>query len=566
MFCIRKMNNVTNCGLFKNIQKKLLIFFPVTLFLILTIYNLHYPGISIDEAGDGIVSNYILKDASIAKQGLMITNYYIVLFNRIFPVMSGDYVGSVFSYLVFPFLHIFGLNAISLRITPIFFSAWTILFIYLFCRGLFDRRVAFLSALLTAVNLVFVQYSRVGLYREEIFIIFFFWAGLFLLGKYSETKKSLFLYLCLFFWGLGFSTKIIFLWYALSITVAYMILGRKFNLLTAFDFRQSIISVLSFCLGSIFIILYNIKKPAITIKIILHSLFVGPFKWTSSDVLASVHINNLAYFANLKTRIPHLIMLLKEDIADKADWGIIHICPIEGLSPVIAGLTLISFVSVLIFTLFSRTNPIKYRVLFLYTIYVTLIALTPFTPSGFDPGHLIILLPFPQIVMALFLNYIWQWARHKKIILISVYSIFLIPVFLFNIWMNIYFGSEMKASGGYRRWSTASYELKDYLDKQKIRPIMFGVGLKETIAFLTNERVVPLILYSKLSLSDLAKEYKLLSFKKEPIFYLTMHSEEYLPNVSLFMKLAQDDGKKIVQERIFLNRAGDPIYWLYKIY
>lgn len=547
----------------KVIHERMILLFIIAIFLVLTMPNLNCPGISIDEAGDGIVSNYILKDCSIYKQKLMITNYYIVLFDRIFPIMSGGYVSSVFSYLMFPFSIIFGLNVISLRATPIFFSVLTILFIYLFCKIWFGKRVAFLTALLTATNLVFVQYSRVGLYREEIFIIFFLWAGLFLFGKYYETKRNLFLYLSLFFWGLGFSAKIIFLWYAIGIIVAYVILRRRANLLASLNIRQTIIALSSFCLGAIFIILYNVKEPGISMKILVHSLFVSPFKGRPSS-----HMDNLAYLTNLKARISHLIMLLKGNIADKIDWGIIKMCSIERISFVVISLIIVSFICVLILTLFSRSKPIKYRILFFYILYITVMALTPFSVSGLEPGHLVMLLPFPQIVMALFLDYIWQWIRRKKMPSIAIYSIFLIPVFLFNIWMNIYFNIEMEKNGGYRRWSTAIYELADYLDKEKIQPITFGWGLKENIAFITHEEIVPII-FEEFN-SDLSgaiiDEYKLLSLKKKPIFYLSMKSEENILYRDLFMKFATEDGKKLTLVKVFFNHAGDPVYWLYKVY
>jgi sulfur carrier protein ThiS len=529
----------------------------------LTIPNLNYPGINVDEASDGIVTSYILKDVSNnPKSKLMITNCYIILFNKIFPIMSGEYLGSVSSYLIFPFSLIFGLNVISLRVTSIFISALTILFIYFSCKIWFGRRVAFLASLLTATNLLFVQYSRVGLHREEIFIIFFFWAGLFFLAKYSEAKKNLFLYLSLYSWGLGLSAKIIFLWYAIGLIVAYLILRKRVNLLLSLKIRQKIIVVLSFGLGAIFIILYNIKSPGIIVRVLTHSLFLSPFKEGSSP-----QINNLDYLTNLGTRIPHLIVLLKGNIVDAIDWGVIKMYSLESLSLFIITLTFISFMSVLILTLFSRNKPIKYRILFFYILYFTVMALTPFTVSGFHPGHLLVLLPFPQIVMALFLDYIWQWSRQKKILLTTIYSIFLVPVLLFNIWMNIYFNIEMKKNGGYRRWSTAIYELADYLDRKNIQPLTFGCGLKENIAFLTNERIVPAI-YDELKITreGLIKEYKRLYQKKEPIFYLTKMSEESQLFLNLFMKLAAENGKEKILEKIFFNRAGHPVYWLYKIY
>ena len=43
------------------------------------------------------------------------------------------------------------------------------------------------------------------------------------------------------------------------------------------------------------------------------------------------------------------------------------------------------------------------KVLFLYIVYGTVFFLSPFTVSNLDPGHLVVLLPFPQIATALFL-------------------------------------------------------------------------------------------------------------------------------------------------------------------
>jgi hypothetical protein len=542
-------------------------FFIIGLFLILTLPNLYYPGLNMDEANDGIVSSYIFKDVSNNhKPKLMVTSYCILLFNRIFPIMSFSYLGSVLAYLIFPFSHIFGVNVFSLRITPIFFSSLSLLFIYLTCKIWFGKRVAFLASLLTATNLLFVQYSRVGLHREEIFMIFFFWAGLLFLAKYSENQRNIFLYLSLYFWGLGLSAKITFLWYALGIIVACAILRKK-CLLVSLNIRQSIIAIASFCSGAIFIILYNIRDPWITPRLLLECLLSPSFR------ILKEGNDNLAYLANLKIRMAHLIMILKGYIAESPQWGVRGVCLIEPIWPFIVSLILISLVLVLMLALLpSHTQQAKkYRILFFYIIFVTVFLLSPFTVSVFSPGHLTVLLPFPQIVIALFLDYIWQWARHRKIILITAFSIFLIPVLLFNIWIHIYFNIEMNKNGGYYDWSTAIYELKDYLQERKIlSPLIIGGGIEENLIFITEEKVMPFAYDPHDPLAydfkNLTKNYKYLSTRKESIFYLVTNETErssYLLNS--FMKLVQDDGKKCIEEKVFFNRAGDPIYWLYKI-
>lgn len=545
-----------------SINEKIVLIFLIAMFLVLAMPNLYFPGLSIDEAADGLVSSFIFKNLP---KGLKVSVepsvYSTAIFNRIFPIMTGEYHGSVNSYIIFPFLRLFGFNVFSLRFASIFISVASIFLIYYLCKMWFNRRTAFIAAILIVTNLLFVQYSRLALYREEIFIIFFFWATLFFLAKYFEQKTMAFLYIGCYLFGLGISNKVTFLWYVCGMFMAYVILKRKLGLSIFLNIKQKIIAFSSFCLGLLFIILYNISVPGVSIRILVQSLFLYPV------VKKNTAINNLDYLVNFKIRISHLIMFLREDIAERFDWGIVRASHIEHLSSIIMILTLISFVFVLIFTLFSRNSPRKYRVLFFYIVYITIVFLTPFTVSGFDPGHLMVLFPFPQIVMALFLDYTWQWARYPKIFLITIYSVFLIPVFLFNIWMNIHFRDEMKRNGGYKRWSTAVYGLAAYLDNKNIRPVTFGWGLKENIAFLTDKRVVP-IQYdgSDISREELIRQYQQLSLKKEPIFYLTMMSEENAAYLNLFLNLAMEDNRKKVLEKVFFNQAGDQVYRLYRIY
>lgn len=547
-------------------NETIMIFLIVLVFVILALSNLNYPGISIDEAGDGIVAGYILKDRTIASNGLTITNYFLILFNRIFPVMTGDYVGAVFSYLVYPFSIVFGLNIISLRVTPICISVLTILFIYFTCKMWFGKRMAFLSILLTATNLVFVQYSRVGLYREEIFIIFFFWAGIFFFIKHIETKRNIFLCISLFVWGLGLSTKITFLLYTPGIFTAYIFLQKRINL--SLRLKQLPAAVASFCLGAIFVILYNIKEPFITVKVLTYSLFVRPFKLTTIKPLPGLNISNLSYLTNLKLRLGHLFMLIKGDIVEKLDWGVRSFSFSDYFSLATVVLTFLYSVGTVTFILLQKDKTLRTRAVFFCIIYVITIFVSPFTVSGYHPGHAILFLPFPQIILALFLDYIWQRLKFKKLAVSLIYFIFLFPVLLFNIWMNIYFLTEMKKVGGYGRWSTAIYELADYLDKNNMRPITFGFGFTESISFITKGKIVP-IQYDGLSDEQLTEEYWRLSSADEPFYYLAMESvqsEENLSNLDLFMTLVKKDGRECREDKLFFNNAGKPVYCIYKIY
>ncbi len=168
--------------------------------------------------------------------------------------------------------------------------------------------------------------------------------------------------------------------------------------------------------------------------------------------------------------------------------------------------------------------------------------------------------------MALFLNYVWHWSKQNKVAIAAVYLIFLVPIVTLNIWKNAYLFAEMKKSGGYARWSTAIYELSDYLKDNKINnPVTFGFGLKHNLIFLSDFEVMPIQLDERCDFETVEKEYRLLSMKQEPIYYLKRDSEDYWRNYNFFMTLAKKEGKSESLEKVFLNNTDRGVYWLYKI-
>jgi len=580
------------------LNTKSAVFLIILIYFSLATFNINYPGLNTDEAFHGVASNNILKDASDIKKGrTQFLGCHVILFGKIFPIMPSDYYGAVIPYLFYPFIRILGSNAIALRFGSIFISAIFLLFVYHLCKIWFGKRVGLLATLLTATNLAFVQYSRVGLYRCEIIVMFFFWVGLFFLIKYSQKKKYYFLCLSFFLFGIGLSTKINFLYYIVALTLAYLIIGKRLNLLSPFNIKKAIIMLLSFCLGSFFIIVYNIKEPWITVRQLL-SVLTDPHG--TSRYTNAMGANNWAYLNNLAVKSQHLFTLLGGDISDKVYWGVFGNYAIELFSVLMTGLIIASLVVLLFLALFrpGLSKIIRYRILFLYVIYATVFLLSPFTLSAFNQGHLLILLPFPQVALAIFLIYIWQRAEQSKIILMKLFVGFSISfIIFFNIVTNIYFNIQMKKIGGYGRWSTAIGELADYLQKNNITsPIMFDYDLHSNLLFLSDNRVSPVI-YDKFYPEPLIAAYKKLFSANREIFYLSItpekiEMEEIIASGSwrmgdlkrkkefprlflegpnkyhkdLFMNFIKKSGKKKELKKVFFNNAAHPVYWLYRIY
>lgn len=534
---------------------KFLPLLAVTVFLALAVPNLHCPGLHMDEGTYGNIAGYVLGPAS-SQHSLVLLNYHVKLFGRILPIYAEEYVGAVMHYFLSPALRLFGRNVMAIRLTTIAFSCCSIVFLYFFCESWFNRRVAFLSSLLLASNLLFVQFSRIAFHREEILLITFLSAFAFFAVKYSESGKTRFLCFSSFCLGLGLAAKITFLWYLIGLGIATILLFRNPPLKRSLQFREYILASLAFCLGSLFLILYNVNNDWKTLALFINCLL---------ESVPGHEVNNLQYFSNLAVRWNHLLQFLKGHIMVSDQWGIVSTSPVEALGPYVLWTNIVSIVCLPVLSLFPKgaLKRVRGRLLFLYSMYAVGFFLTPFSLKGLCMGHLLVLLPLPQIALALLLDYLWCLAKEKMSLFSPVLLFLLLPVLVFNIGTNAYFSVQMSKNGGRGRWSTAIYELAEYLEENGIdSPVTFGHGLRENIAFLTHFRVNPIVCNGD-SPQQLSRTLEKLSSKKGPIYSLwaaTDYEDEHRRD--RFAGLAFREGKVGKLEKIFFNQAGAPVFWL----
>ena len=539
-----------NIAFFRN--EKIALFLISIVFLSLTLPNIHFPGLQDDEAYSGVSAFYIIHDRPL-KIG---QSMKIRLFNRNFPIMVGKYIGPIESYLLVPFFLLFGIGVFSLRLMPITIALITLLLVYYLCKAWFDKRMALITVLLIATNSAFVQYSRVGIYRAELFQIFFLWAGLLSLWGYFEKKKDFYLYFGFFLFGLGLSAKIMFLWYLSGLVIACLILRKRIFSVVSIKFSQLIIGLSSFALGSFFILFYNFKRDGETIKLLLNSLFQPTYKG----------FNNLAYLDNLKIRVSQLIETLLGNIDEKKAWSIWETIPLDYISPIIFAL---GFVFILLFSFPKSSYPYsRDKILFFYILYSVVFLCTPFTISHLGTGHLFILFPFPQIVMALFLCWLSYLFSKKKIILYPIYCVFLASI-LFNVRLNVNYHLDMRKTGCFETWTTAVYDLADYLRENKISNLLtFHWGMQHNVAFLTDCDVMPVPMLG--SQEECLSVYNRFLVNND-IFYIARGPFDLSPKereelFSRLGKIAKGYNKELVLNKIFYNRSGVPVYYLYKVH
>ncbi len=114
------------------------------------------PGLQYDEAL--LVAGAVHMQHSPAPFELAQTpDSWVCPFGRCIPLMSGYYVGAVKQYLALPFFALFGPRAPVVRIIPLILGAFGIWGIYWLVLEFFGRNIAFVSALIIAINPAFLD-------------------------------------------------------------------------------------------------------------------------------------------------------------------------------------------------------------------------------------------------------------------------------------------------------------------------------------------------------------------------------------------------------------------------
>ena len=108
-------------------------------------------------------------------------------------------MSSLMSYLIAPFVKLFGLSVVTMRIPSLLCSIAGGVFFWLFMRDVFGERAGLIAALLVAINPWHLLQSRWAL--DCNLLPHFFMGGLYFLNR-GLTEKKRFLYISMLFFGL----------------------------------------------------------------------------------------------------------------------------------------------------------------------------------------------------------------------------------------------------------------------------------------------------------------------------------------------------------------------------
>jgi|GEM_PF-1655177 len=559
------------------------IFGAVAVFVAIAAYQIELPGLNHDEAMPIVPAMQLLLGQPV--DALAAIN----LCGRSVPLMLMHYVGAISGLLVLPFFVFLGPGLISLRVYEIALSVLSLVLIYLFAREFVNRSVAALTVFLVAITPSFVFWGRVGIIPLLPVLV---WgvAALLCLYRWHRGRGHGYLYAGTYLLGLGFTTYMTFLWYILALLLAQVVLERRLLFLKLGSWlprswrgphpksqtcsersasiqnpKSIVLSGSFFALGAAPPLWYNLTTQG-TLRLVSRSLIHTELYGT----------NNLDFATNFLRALDDFRQFLD---GSEFIWqaGYAYTNPLSVLIFVLA-------VSYLIIQgLRGRlTPPISARkVTFLLVMLTAILVQSAFTLTSLNIIHLLILFPFPQMLIAIAITHVhnpvttqphpaplwgsgmrppeqFNWSRVIFAALIA-----------FDLAVDVQYHQAFARTGGVGAFSNAINDLAVWLEQEHIEePLAVDWGFERNVQLLTRGKINPRDIFEYRH--EPGEEFKkgLSVHFRNPGRHYLFHTPEYTHfrgHFDAFLQTAVESHKTPILEKTFVQADGRPVYQVYRV-
>ncbi len=600
----------------------------VSAFLSISLHQLALPGLYYDEALDLVPMLQVMH----GEPATLLRGIGFSLGSYTYPLMLLDYMGSLNGYLSLPFMALFGPGVVAARVAPIFFSAVTIVLAFALARAWFGRGVAAVTALLLAVNPSFIWFSRQGISVTSVMTVFSL-GSLLLLDQWRRREKrdwrlgirdlrfengdssivnrqssipnlqspfsNLLLIAAGLLLGLGLWAKLIFLWWIVALGAMALVwlltsqghIGRKFVQMV----RPALWVLLGLLIGAAPLIYYN-----------LYDLLRQPFDLRNAYTLGLLFkslgqttdygVNNLDFWTNLQKAITDFNVFIDGSYFwyNGVPYSNVYAVPTFVIAVIVG--------SVLAFV---RREWHKWLAL-LAAIAVTVL-ISAFTVSGLWATHLFIMLPLPQMVVAV--AAVWlacagaqaigrvgagerrgvprfggevgagftpatstpaisnpqspisPWLP-RALAPLLVIVLLALPVWR-DLWVSEQHHATLTRTGGSGRFSDAVYKLATHLDTEHIdAPIALDWGIEKSVRLLTDDRVRPEEVFGFSAQPDDAFNQQVRELLRDPSRqYIVLWDRFAVYNrLQAFTQIANSMGMQVTETFIAHEQSGLPVY------
>jgi hypothetical protein len=454
----------------------------LALYLALSLYQLDLPGLSYDEALDAVPAMQTVLGRPLDIVGKF------ALAGREWPLMVMPYVGPTTSYLAMPGFALLDSTVPVLRVTNILLGLLTLLLAWRFLRDFLDVRVAALSVLLLAANPTFIFWSRIGAIVSLPMLPLAI-ATLWSLWRWYGRGGAGYLLLAAFCLGLGVATKILFVWLAVGLVVAWLALSPFLRPglgraawrwpLELSGPRAWLAALAALALGSAPLWLYNLQEAG-TVQVIASNL-------TETQLYG---VSNLDLAANLRTVFLDDLPTLLRGAWWSGPSGELHVNRLALPAFLLAAGAL---------PLLAARGWLSYsprRLALFYVLIAAITAQSAVTISSLGATHLMILWPMPQALVAAAIvsgaDVLLRRTPARRWIWVGLGGVAALTLVAAEARTTWQYHQALQRSGGAGWFSDAIYELASDLDQAGDTPIIaLDWGFRRSLQLLTQDRVNP---------------------------------------------------------------------------
>ncbi len=430
----------------------------LVLFAILGLWNLNLPGLYQDEALDVAPAARLLKGYAPWPYSLFPTTLAL-------PLMVGDHVGPTSTYLMLPFLRVLGIGVPAVRLYEFSVGVAGLLLVFLWARRALTPGTAWIAALLLAAMPSFWLACRNGLHVS--FIVVAIAAGaLICLDRWRRDNSTSWLYAGSFLLGVGFSTKILFIWFLAALVAGMLIAPR--GLLRRISRRQKAVNIVCFAAGCAPFLLFVLLSRGLILRTIASNLTHTPYG-----------VKNSAVLANMLTQLHSFTYLL--------DGSWLAWTGVSPHNPVALPLFLLASTYLVVRWRDAGTGLLRFSLL----ATVVIVFASCFTISTLGPKHLVILLPFPTVLVAAAVGKAWSWRRRPSSLVVFSLLVTMAAAQLgWDLADDRRYLMSLAATQGVGMFSSAHGELTEYLLAEGVQLPMAGDwGFDSNLETLSQGRV-----------------------------------------------------------------------------
>jgi len=366
-------------------------------------------------------------------------------------IMLMSYLGTLKSWIYAPIFKAFGTGVSALRDPMLLAGAASVWLFYLLLRRIAGERAAVIGCGLLAVDSLYLlticfDWGPVAL--QHLLLI----GGMLLLVKFYQERGLLALAGGCFLLGLAMWDKALAIWMLSGIGMAGILTFPR-PIFAVTTFPRVLISVLAFVLGALPIIVYNVQQPWAT--------FRGNVSYDTGDIpgkarllLATADGSGLfSWLANegWQTKNHHQ----PKGLIQTASAGISAFASRPRHS-----LMVWAFCLALLLTPLARGDALRTILFALIAMLIGWLQMAINANTGGSVHHVILLWPFPQIVIGVSLAAASRRLRSVGIpAVVSVLTLLMVSEVLVT---NEYFRLTIR-NGGAPNWTEAIFPLSDYM-------------------------------------------------------------------------------------------------------